>query len=56
MKGIIMGKAKRKQRPQPPRWFNWDTDNCYFCKNRNGCGNCKVLKPFKKQFEKYKNL
>ena len=51
-----MGKEKRKQRPQPPRWFNWETDNCYFCKNRNASGNCKIIKPFKKQFEKYKNL
>ena len=47
-----MGKAKRKQRPQPPRWFNLDTDCCWFCKNRNHCGSCKLLKRFKKSFEK----
>lgn len=29
-----MGKAKRKQRPQPPWWWNLDNDNCWFCKNR----------------------
>ena len=56
MKGNSYGKSERKQRPQPPKWFYLETDNCYFCKNRNGCGKCKVLKPFKKLFEKYKNL
>lgn len=39
-----MGKAKRKMRPQPPGWWILDNDNCWFCKNRNNCGNCKLLK------------
>ena len=39
-----MGKAKRKMRPQPPLWWTLDNDNCWFCKNRNNCGNCKLLK------------
>lgn len=39
-----MGKAKRKMRPQPPWWWTLDNDNCWFCKNRNNCGNCKLLK------------
>lgn len=39
-----MGKAKRKARPQPPRWFFYDVDNCWFCKNKNNCGTCKMLK------------
>ena len=30
-----MGKARRKMRPQPPRWWTLDNDNCWFCKNRN---------------------
>ena len=39
-------KAKRKikMRPQPPPGFATDTDNCWFCKNRTGCGGCKILK------------
>lgn len=39
-------KAKRKikMRPQPPKWFSLDTDNCWFCKNRHNCGGCKILK------------
>lgn len=39
-----MGKAKRKMRSQPPWWWTLDNDNCWFCKNRNNCGNCKLLK------------
>ena len=34
----------RKARPQPKRIFWLDMDNCYACKNRNNCGNCKILK------------
>ena len=43
-----MSKSKRKQRPQPPKYFWTDTDNCWFCKNRNNCGGCKVLKDYNK--------
>lgn len=39
-----MGKAKRKMRPQPPWWWTLDNDNCWFCKSRNNCGGCKLLK------------
>ena len=39
-----MGKTKRKMRPQPPWWWTLDNDNCWFCKNRNNCGGCKLLK------------
>ena len=39
-----MGKVKRKMRPQPPKWWTLDNDNCWFCKNRNNCGGCKLLK------------
>lgn len=49
--GGFMGKAKRKQRPQPPRWFWLDTDNCWFCKNRNNCNQCKLLKQFRRKRE-----
>lgn len=46
-----MGKAKHKPRPQPPRWYWWDSDNCWNCKNRNNCNQCKRLKLFKRKFE-----
>ena len=39
-----MSKAKRKMRSQPPWWWTLDNDNCWFCKNRNNCGSCKLLK------------
>lgn len=39
-----MGKAKRKPRPQPPGYFWLDRDNCWRCKNKNNCTNCKALK------------
>ena len=44
-----MGKAFRKPVPQPPRWYWVDNDNCYCCKNRNNCGNCRSLKKFHAQ-------
>ena len=39
-----MGKAKRKPRPQPPRWYWADCDNCWDCNHRNNCNQCKRLK------------
>lgn len=41
-----MGKASRKPRPAAPNYRYWDTDGCWFCKNRNGCGSCKVNKQY----------
>lgn len=41
---ILIGKAKRKHRPSPPRWWLLENDNCWFCKNRNNCNGCKLLK------------
>lgn len=46
----------RKQRPQPPKWFAFDTDNCYLCKNRNSCGGCGFLKKYIKENQKDKYL
>lgn len=48
-----MSRKKYKQRPQPPRWFWLDTDNCWFCKgkNRHNCNGCKLLKQFKRRKE-----
>ena len=39
-----MGKAFRKPRPSMPRWYWADVDNCYACKNRNNCNQCRRLK------------
>ena len=39
-------KKIRKKRPEPPWYFYFDTDNCYCCKNKNGCGGCKFLKKY----------
>lgn len=39
-----MGKPKRKPRPSPPYYFWLDADNCWRCKNKNNCTNCKALK------------
>ena len=55
-----MGKARKKPKPAPPRWYWWDSDNCWFCNNRNGCTNCKILKSYvaeqkEKQKRKEKN-
>lgn len=51
-----MGKAKRKQRPQPPKWFWLDTDGCWFCKNRNNCNQCRLLKQFRRKKENINEL
>ena len=42
---------KRKMRPEPPRWFTLDTDNCWFCEHSNACNGCQLLK----ELEAYKN-
>lgn len=44
-----MSKVKhRKPKPQPPKWFWPDTDNCWDCYDRNHCNSCKRLKKIKK--------
>lgn len=49
-----MGKnAKRKQRPQPPRWFHYETDGCWCCKNRKNCNTCRRLKEYRKKNTEY---
>ena len=53
---------KRKKRPQPPLWWNWDNDNCWRCpskKQGKGCGGCSYLKSTMKgipRFAKRKDL
>lgn len=41
-----MGRAKRKIRPQPPHDFWYDVDGCWFCKKKNACSRCKVVKQY----------
>ncbi len=45
----ITMKAKRKKVPQPPKWYSCDSDECWECKNRYGCHNCKYIKSFSKK-------
>ena len=46
--------GKRKKRPEPPRWFDLDTDNCYKCKkNHKGCSGCHFLKEYVKKTDKH---
>ena len=49
-----MGKAIRKVRPQPPKYFWYTVDGCWFCKNKNGCGNCKAAKEYIAERQKSK--
>ena len=48
-RGVVRLVKKRKPRPQPPKYYWWDTDNCYFCKNRNGCSGCRILVKYNKK-------
>lgn len=48
-----MGKAKRKPRPQPPRWYWLDVDGCWDCNHPNNCNQCKRLK-HQRAFERVK--
>ena len=43
-------KRKHKPKPEPPKWYFYDTDDCWDCKNRNGCGSCKRLKEFRRKW------
>lgn len=48
----------RKYRPEPPRYFLFDTDDCYKCrsnKRRKGCGGCKFLKKYVHEHDKRKS-
>ena len=44
---VSMSRAKRrKMRPEPPKHFWLDVDGCWFCKKKNACGGCKVIKTY----------
>lgn len=46
---------QRKLRPEPPWWWTLDNDNCWFCKSRNNCNGCKLLKEHQSIEEKRRN-
>lgn len=40
-----MPNKRRKWRPEPPRWFHLDNDNCWWCKrDYQTCGGCSRMK------------
>lgn len=39
----------RKKKPSSPKWMASDTDNCWRCKRKSGCSNCKFLKQYIKE-------
>ena len=45
-----MGKAKRKPRPEMPRYFWLETDNCWRCTHRSGCNGCGFLSSYAKRY------
>lgn len=47
---IIVAKRKYRNPPSMPHWFWLDMDNCWFCKNRNDCSNCSVIKKSRKKY------
>lgn len=50
----IVSKRKYRKPPSMPHWFWNDIDGCWFCKNRNGCSNCSVIKKSRKEIFGYK--
>lgn len=45
-----MGKAKRKPRPSVPYWYSAGIDECWCCKHKNNCNQCKVNRSFLKEY------
>lgn len=42
-------KRNKRKPPEMPRWFWTGSDNCWMCKNKNGCNRCRyVLKERRK--------
>lgn len=46
---FYMSKKIRKP-PSMPYWYWLDTDNCWFCNNRNNCNNCSIIKKYRKKY------
>lgn len=43
-----MSKQKRRKPPAMPRWYWLGQDGCWFCRNKNACSNCSVIKKDRK--------
>lgn len=43
-----MSKVKYRKPPEMPFWWWLGQDGCWFCKNRNACSNCSVIKKDRK--------
>lgn len=49
-----MSKFKKRKVPEMPHWFWLDNDNCWKCKNRNGCNHCRYILKERKRLFGYK--
>lgn len=50
--------TSHKPHPSMPYWYWLGTDGCWFCKNKNNCNNCGIIKKDikeKARHRKYKN-
>lgn len=45
-----MGRPKHRKPPAMPYWWWLGQDGCWFCKTRNACSNCSVIKKDRKTF------
>ena len=43
-----MSKRKMRKPPTMPIWWWYEQDGCWFCKHRNGCSNCGIIKRSRK--------
>ena len=48
-----MKNIQRKPKPSVPSWYWLDGDGCWWChrKDRHGCGSCKSLRKFKRDYK-----
>ena len=47
-------KIKIRKPPEMPHWYWLANDNCWGCKNRNGCSGCSYIKKERKRIFGYK--
>ena len=48
-----MKNIQRKPKPSVPSWYWLDGDDCQWCngKDKHGCGLCKFLRKFKRDYK-----
>lgn len=48
-----MKNIQRKPKPSAPRWYWLEVDGCWWChgKDKHGCGSCKFLRKFKRDYK-----